>query len=297
MLISMQHGTSFMFKTTNPVPFLDRQRAYVQLCPSYNERFKSQRPHHYSIIIFYIGSANLIGRNSYFGNMTSGKSSLHGIAGIDEAGRGPMIGPLVACGVLLDNELIEELKKIGVKDSKALTPKKRENFAVEIRKLAIKIEIKSISAQQIDQSRKRGRTLNEIEVDLFSAIVEKLRPKIAYLDAADVIAGRFGNNIGERSGLLKEGCKIISEHKADTKYTVVAAASIIAKTTRDKVIAKYHEVYGDFGSGYPSDSKTVDFVRNLVMNGKELPDMVRRSWKSVSTILNEDNTKQMQLDL
>ena len=229
--------------------------------------------------------------------MTSGKFSLHGIAGIDEAGRGPMIGPLVVCGVLLDNELIKELKEIGIKDSKALTPKKRENFAAEIRKLAIKIEIKSISAQQIDQSRKRGRTLNEIEVDLFSAILEKLRPEIAYLDAADVIAERFGNKVGERSGLLKESCKIISEHKADAKYTVVAAASIIAKTTRDKVIVKYHEVYGDFGSGYPSDSKTVDFVRNLVANGKDLPDIVRRSWESVSIILDEVNTKQTQLDL
>ena len=230
--------------------------------------------------------------------MTPRKASLHGIGGVDEAGRGPMIGPLVVCGILLDNnELIENLKELGVKDSKMLTPKKRDSLAVEIRKVASKIEIKSISAHQIDQSRKRGITLNEMEVDAFSAIVKALRPEVVYLDAADVLAERFGDNIGKRSGLLKEGCKFVSEHKADTKYTVVAAASIIAKTTRDMVIAKYHEVYGDFGSGYPSDSKTVDFVRNLVIDNKELPDIVRRSWESVSTILNEADTKQMQLDL
>jgi ribonuclease HII len=228
--------------------------------------------------------------------MALGNTTLHGIAGIDEAGRGPMIGPLVVCGILIDNELIEELKELGVKDSKVLTPKKRENLAVEIKRLASKIEIESISAQEIDEFRRRGVTLNEIEVDLFSAIVKTLRPEIVYLDAADVIAERFGENIGERSGLFKEGCKFISEHKADTKYTVVAAASIVAKTTRDTVIAKYHEIYGDFGSGYPSDPKTVGFVRNLTMKGEELPDIVRRSWESVSAILNEATSKQMQLD-
>jgi ribonuclease HII len=229
--------------------------------------------------------------------MTSQKTSLHGIAGIDEAGRGPMIGPLVVCGVLLEEGVIEKLQELGVKDSKTLTPKKRENLATEIKRFASKIEVQSISARQIDQSRRRGTTLNEIEVDLFSAVVKKLRPEILYLDAADVIAERFGENIGERSGLLKDGCKIISEHKADTKYTVVAAASIIAKTNRDNVIADYHEIYGDFGSGYPSDPKTVEFVRNLSMKGEEVPDIVRRSWESVSAILDEANTKQMQLDL
>ena len=229
--------------------------------------------------------------------MTSRKASLHGIAGVDEAGRGPMIGPLVVCGVVLVEKMIERLQDFGVKDSKALTPKRRENLASEIKKLASKIEMQSISAHQIDQSRRRGITLNEIEVDLFSAVVRKLRPEIVYLDAADVIAERFGENIGKRSGLLKEGCKFVSEHKADAKYTVVAAASIIAKTKRDSVIKDYHEIYGDFGSGYPSDSKTVEFVRGFAMQGKELPDIVRRSWESVTIILDETSTTQMRLDL
>ena len=229
--------------------------------------------------------------------MTSRKTSLHGIAGIDEAGRGPMIGPLVVCGVLLENGIVEKLHNFGVKDSKTLTPKKRESLTAEIKKLASEIEVQSISAYQIDQSRRRGITLNEIEVDLFSVVVKKLRPEIVYLDAADVIAERFGENIGERSGLLKEGCRFISEHKADAKYTVVAAASIIAKTKRDSVIENYHEIYGDFGSGYPSDPKTVEFVRSLVIKGEKLPDIVRRSWESVSVILDEADSTQMELDL
>jgi ribonuclease HII len=229
--------------------------------------------------------------------MTSKKIALHGIAGIDEAGRGPMIGPLVVCGVLLENEMIKKLQEFGVKDSKVLPPKRREHLASEIRKLANKIEIQSVSAQQIDQFRKRGITLNEIEIDVFSLIVKKLRPEAVYLDAADVNAKRFGDNIGERSGLLKEGCKFVSEHKADAKYTIVAAASIVAKVSRDQIIKSYHEIYGDFGSGYPSDPKTVEFVRNLVMERKELPDIVRKSWESVSVILLEAATEQMRLDL
>ncbi|MGD2072180.1 MAG: ribonuclease HII [Candidatus Thorarchaeota archaeon] len=228
--------------------------------------------------------------------MTSGKIILKGIAGIDEAGRGPMIGPLVVCGVLIENKVIEKLQKIGVKDSKALTSKKREILSSEIQKYASGIAIQSISAHQIDQTRRRGTSLNEIEVNLFSEIVMKLRPAIVYLDAADVIAERFGDNVGERSGLLNEGCKFISEHKADEKYTIVAAASIIAKVKRDRIIKRYHEIYGDFGSGYPSDPKTIKFVRNHAMKGGELPDIVRKSWESVSRILNDTNTRQMKLD-
>ena len=218
------------------------------------------------------------------------------IAGIDEAGRGPMFGPMVVCGVLVDSDSLELLKKAGVKDSKALTAKRREEYAKQIRKVASKIVIESISAIQIDTSRRKGINLNETEVNAFAAIAKKLAPTELYMDAADVNAKRFGDRIGRKSGLLSKKCKIVSEHKADSKYVIVSAASIIAKTERDAAIKELHGKYGDFGSGYPSDPKSIAFLKKLIRNDEELPYFVRRTWKSVSQAVQEGKSVQSKLD-
>lgn len=219
------------------------------------------------------------------------ESGLYGIAGVDEAGRGPMIGPMVICGVLLFPETMPKLEKIGVKDSKTLSPTRRSILSKKINDLAEKIEIKSISASEIDRRRKRT-TLNEIEVAEFVSVVKSLKPQEVYLDAADVKAKRFGKTIGERSGLAAKGAIIVSEHKADSKYPIVSAASIIAKVERDRVIDRLHLQYGDFGSGYPSDPKTVEFVRDIIRDGRKLPPIIRKSWDSVRKIRDsEDQSK------
>ena len=222
-------------------------------------------------------------------------SKLQGIAGVDEAGRGPMIGPMVICGVLLQPKDLERLKRMGAKDSKTLSSRKRAELSVAIRNVASKIEIETISAYDIDTLRKK-MTLNEIEVRAFVSVLKKLNPIEAYLDAADVKADRFGITIGERSGLTAKGCKIISEHKADAKYPIVSAASIIAKHKRDSIIESLHHEYGDFGSGYPSDPKTVEFVEGYIIEGKNLPLFVRTSWDSVKKLLKKHDSGQSQLD-
>ncbi|MFX1560712.1 MAG: ribonuclease HII [Promethearchaeota archaeon] len=222
-------------------------------------------------------------------------TGLKGVAGIDEAGRGPMIGPMVICGVLIDSEKLPKLEQIGVKDSKTLSHSRRLKLKEKIEKVATKIEIRSVSAADIDRLRKRT-TLNEIEITEFVAIAKKLKPQELYLDAADVKANRFGEKVGNLSGLVVKGSVIISEHKADEKYPVVSAASIVAKVERDRVIAGYHRKYGDFGSGYPSDPKTVDFVTNLVRNNQKLPPIVRKSWDSVRKIMENESTEQSTLD-
>ena len=222
-------------------------------------------------------------------------TGLHGTAGIDEAGRGPMIGPMVICGVLIDSERLPELVQIGAKDSKTLSHSQRLKLKVKIEQVAARIEIRSVSAADIDRLRKRT-TLNEIEVAEFVSIAKALKPQKLYLDAVDVIAERFGEKIGNLSGLASKGAVIISEHKADSKYPIVSAASIIAKVERDRVISEYHKKYGDFGSGYPSDPKTVNFVRNLVRDHEELPPIVRKSWDSVRKIIDDEATKQSTLD-
>jgi len=221
-------------------------------------------------------------------------TKLRGIAGVDEAGRGPMIGPMVICGILVDSDKLHELVEIGAKDSKTLTHKRRLVLMKQIEKITSKIEIRTVSAADIDRLRKRT-TLNEIEVTEFASIAKALNPEEIYLDAADVIAERFGSKIGELSGIASKGVKIVSEHKADAKYPIVSAASIIAKVERDLSIEKLHVKYGDFGSGYPNDPKTIKFVRDLVRDGEKLPSIIRKSWESVRRIIEEEFNTQTKL--
>jgi len=224
-------------------------------------------------------------------------SGLRGITGIDEAGRGPMIGPHVVCGVLIQPETVPELQRIGVRDSKTLTPKRRTELAEQIRGIVEKISLERVSAPEIDDLRAKGVTMNEIEIRAFASILRSLRPIRAYIDAADVNALRFGRLVGERSGLNPLGCEITSEHYADSTYPVVSAASIIAKVDRDSCIRELQKEFGEFGSGYPSDPKTVQFIRSLIVNRMPLPNIVRKSWKSVDRILSEAEGKQLPLDL
>jgi ribonuclease HII len=206
-----------------------------------------------------------------------------------------MIGPMVICGVLIGPESMHEIGKLGVRDSKTLSPSRRLSLSKKIKTKVIAISYRSISASEIDKRRKHT-TLNEIEVDEFASVLKELKPETVYMDAADVRADRFGRKVGERSGLKEGDTEIISEHKADSKYPVVSAASILAKVERDRMISDYHRKYGDFGSGYPSDPKTVDFVRNLVKTRSKLPPIVRMSWDSVRRILDEESNKQFTLD-
>jgi ribonuclease HII len=225
--------------------------------------------------------------------MAKRRTSLRSIAGVDEAGRGPLIGPMVICGVLVNTATLDEIEHIGVRDSKMLTPQRREKLAVMIESIADTIITRSVSASEIDRLRKR-MTMNEIEVNEFVEVVKMLNPQTVYLDAADVNAKRFGERVGKMSGIASKGAVIVSEHKADSTYPIVSAASIIAKVQRDQAITRLHSRYGDFGSGYPSDPKTIEFVRNLVTSKQKLPSIIRHSWDSVRRI--QEEVEQTRLD-
>ena len=108
-------------------------------------------------------------------------------------------------------------------------------------------------------------------------------------------AERFGLKIGELSGIASKGARIVSEHRADAKFPIVSAASIIAKVERDLTIERFHKKHGDFGSGYPNDPKTIKFVRDLVRNGEKLPSIIRKSWESVRKIVDAESTEQTKL--
>lgn len=206
------------------------------------------------------------------------------ILGVDEAGRGPVIGPMVVCGVAIDSESIKEVESMGLKDSKLLTPKKREEFALKI-KDACRYELIVVEAGQIDMRVPNEETLNVLEVECFSSVIKAIKPKVAYVDACDVNAERFGYNI--RKGLDFE-LEIVSKHKADRDYPIVSAASIVAKVHRDSLVRKISESVGeDVGSGYPNDPATIEFLKNYYKKNKHMPPFVRKSWKTTTAIIND----------
>ena len=207
--------------------------------------------------------------------------------GIDEAGKGPVIGSMFVAGVLN----FEGVEEIGVKDSKKLSPKKREYLA-ELIEDATEVHVLEMTASEIDEGRKR-HTLNEIMVELFSEVIRSFQPDRAFVDAADVNPNRFAANLRtsyERDEGEKE-IEIISESKADERYPVVSAASIVAKVHRDRSIRQLEvEIGTEIGSGYPSDPKTIQFLKGLLKEKEDIPSYVRLSWKTVEKNLSSINS-------
>ena len=214
------------------------------------------------------------------------------ISGVDEAGKGPVLGPMCVAGILLDGTKQDELLQIGVKDSKQLTPKKRTALAGEIIEIAEKYYILEVNPSQIDELRKI-MTMNEIMVASFTKVLEELRPDHAFVDAADVIANRFGENIRKK---YSREIIITSEHKADINYPVVSAASILAKVHRDMLIKQIETELGmEIGSGYPADLKTIRFLEQYAKDHNSLPSFARSSWETSKNILEKFDRNQKTL--
>jgi ribonuclease HII len=217
------------------------------------------------------------------------------IVGVDDAGRGAVIGPLVIAGVLIGEKDSPRLKELGVRDSKRLSPNRREQLDEEIKKLALKYHVIKLLPVEIDKVVETGRKLhrlNRLEAQTMAKIITVLKPDIAYVDASDVLADRFKNHIEE---ILSFDVQIVSEHKADVKYPVVSAASIIAKVERDKAIAELQERHGDLGCGYPTDPKTIGFLENWIQKFGFYPDFVRKSWKPAKRLKTRAEAKQTKL--
>ena len=205
------------------------------------------------------------------------------ICGVDDAGRGSVLGPLVIAGISIERSKIKHLTSIGVKDSKQLSPQSRENLYDKIISLVEDYYVAKIQPMTIDRSVSKN-LLNQLEANYMAKVVKKLGADSSYVDSCDVNPKRFGLYI---SNLAKTG-KIISSHHADRKYPVVSAASIIAKVNRDRAIEKLRKSH-DLGSGYPSDSKTMGFIKEWISQNGDVPIFVRRSWKPVKILLGKSS--------
>ncbi len=217
------------------------------------------------------------------------------VAGVDDAGRGPIIGPLVVAGVLLDEKDLPRLIDLGVRDSKRLPPHRREELVTEIKHLALKCHVEMLSPAEIDRVVETGKKLhrlNRLEAQTMAKVITFLKPKVAYVDASDVLADRFGQHIAEN---LTFKVQIISEHKADSKYPIVSAASIIAKVERDGALSALQKKHGNMGCGYPNDPNTIKFLEKWIRDFGSYPDFVRKSWKPAKRLKRESEAEQMKL--
>jgi ribonuclease HII len=202
------------------------------------------------------------------------------IGGVDEAGRGCIVGPLVMAIAEADGRGLRQLVATGVKDSKLLSPQKREEFYPKIMEICTRVEIVSISPKEIDlvATNRAGRKLNYLEAVTAAGLIEQSKARLVIVDSPEVKPETYKRNIIESLHRL-DAPLIKSMHYADRDFPIVGAASIIAKVERDKAVEKLKKQVGDFGSGYPGDSRTQNFLTEYVTkNG--MPGWVRKSWKS-----------------
>ncbi len=200
--------------------------------------------------------------------------------GIDEAGRGCVVGPLVVAGVSADRGGIEELKEMGVRDSKRLSPRRREALYPGILKTCARVYWVHIETHEIDRvvyAGKKYRRLNYLEAQFFGKVADELDAGVVTVDASDTSPARFRDSVTES---MRTPCEVRAFHKADRDYPLVSAASIVAKVERDRAVSRLRSDHGDFGSGYPSDPRTKDYFTRWLREGKDPPDWTRRSWKS-----------------
>ena len=203
------------------------------------------------------------------------------ILGVDEAGRGPVIGPMVICGVLARAEAVKNLVELGVRDSKELTPHRRVELKAKIVEVAEATHLIDVSPREIDGA-VRYKRLNRLEAEKMAEIIEKLNPDVVYVDAPSINPKSFQTLLQR---FLKTNVKIVAENYADKRYPIVSAASILAKTRRDEIVEGYRAVYGDFGSGYPSDGVTIKFLETHYRMHGSFPDIVRLQWETGKEIL------------
>ncbi len=218
-------------------------------------------------------------------------------AGIDDATKCPCIGSIFVSGVVADKNTVAYWKKIGVKDSKLISPKKRFRLATVIKETAKSFSIQEITPFMIDDKR---LNLNDREMLVVLKIVQELYQKdafsITHIDNWEVSEKRFQDRYSKLVSMNQQctqkgfhlnthilsSIELRAEHKADERYTIVGAASILSKTSSDRQYQDYKEQFGNFGSGSPADPRTRLFVFN---NRHNPPHIIRKSWNTYKTLM------------
>ncbi len=213
--------------------------------------------------------------------------------GIDDAGRGPLIGPIFLAGVLLDENGETFLKKNNVRDSKIVSHKERIKLAELIKGASLSYIIVQSFPEEIDKAINSKINLNTLEAMKTAEIINKLideNKKIKIIvDCPSVNIFAWRKKVLE---FIKnpKNINLICEHKADANHISVSAASILAKVAREEAVGELKKKFGEIGSGYPSDPTTIEFLKS---QGKKLSNsgIFRKSWATWKEIFPEKQQK------
>lgn len=201
------------------------------------------------------------------------------LVGVDEAGRGPIIGPLVMAAASIRESDVKKLQYLGVKDSKLLSKEAREEMFDRLHEILLDFRIELIEPDAIDAALLDPLSnLNWLEAETSARLVSQLNPSIVYVDCPSRNIAAYTEYFKNKlSAGVAEQCEIVMEHKADENYPIAAAASILAKVIRDRAIEHMKQEIGeDFGSGYLGDMKTRVFLEH---HFDKHPDVFRKTWK------------------
>jgi len=207
------------------------------------------------------------------------------VLGIDEAGRGPVIGPMVVAGAMIEEG---KEKSLGdVKDSKLVSQKNRIILERHLKK-QVKYKVLVVEPEIIDAAVLSGElNLNWLEAHKQAEIINELKPDKAIIDCPSINCKAYEAYLKK---LIKIPIQLIVEHKADANYPVCSAASILAKTEREKQVGDLKRKYGNTGSGYPADPTTKEFVKN---NWDKYPEIFRKSWSTYKRYARPEGQKSL----
>ncbi len=221
------------------------------------------------------------------------------LLGIDDAGRGPLIGPMILAGVLVNTDQDKLLKRHNVRDSKTVTHPDRIKLSKLIKENSLNIKTQSLTPEEIDNGINTGTNLNTLEAQKMANIINEINKGKFTKETIKIIVDCPSVNIPAWTNTLmkyiqvKNNISVVCEHKADANHTSVSAASIIAKVEREENVEKIKEEYkkyGNIGSGYPADPFTKEFLKK---NGEELKDsgIFRKTWSTWKTMFPEKSQK------
>ena len=210
------------------------------------------------------------------------------LLGIDDAGRGPVLGPMILAGVLIKPEQEQTLKDWGATDSKLLFPTKRKKISNQI-KSQFKHHIELSSPKEIDDHTNLNTLEAEKSAKIINELTKNLNEKVqVIIDCPSVNIQSWKNDV-QRLLNKPKNINLKCEHKADLNHPIVSAASIIAKEKREDEIHKLKlQLKTDFGSGYPADPKTKEFIQENFDNPK-YKSLIRFSWNTVKKLIKKQS--------
>lgn len=199
---------------------------------------------------------------------------------------------MVIAGVTIDKKDEKKLRALGVKDSKLLSPKRREELAKEIEKIAKNIVVMRVQPCKIDSYREQGINLDKIEAMKIAQIIDMSEGKV-FVDSLEQNTKRFKELIV--SFLQNKKRDLVVKNYLDESVPVVAAASIISKVERDRAIEEIKRKVGyDFGVGYSHDKRTIEFLKKILKEKGEFPPYVRRTWITAKLLQEESWQKKLK---